>query len=162
MEEFKFSTIEEAVADLRAGKMIIAVDDPDRENEGDLICAAEFATLENVNFMASYAKGLICMPMSKALTTKLGLEQMVATNTDNHCTAFTVSIDHAVFDFHFDIDIIAAAWIMSMFMHGRIFDLAFVCLVFIVFQNQICIQLFQFHQSSYPMTLRTSFSLSRK
>ena len=64
MEEFKFSTIEEAVADLRAGKMIIAVDDPDRENEGDLICAAEFATLENVNFMASYAKGLICMPMS--------------------------------------------------------------------------------------------------
>ena len=94
MEEFKFSTIEEAVADLRAGKMIIAVDDPERENEGDLICAAEFATLENVNFMASYAKGLICMPMSKALTTKLGLEQMVATNTDNHCTAFTVSIDH--------------------------------------------------------------------
>ena len=94
MEEFKFSTIEEAVADLRAGKMIIAVDDPDRENEGDLICAAEFATLENVNFMASYAKGLICMPMSKALTTKLGLEQMVANNTDNHCTAFTVSIDH--------------------------------------------------------------------
>ena len=72
MEEFKFSTIEEAVADLRAGKMIIAVDDPDRENEGDLICAAEFATLENVNFMASYAKGLICMPMSKALTKKWG------------------------------------------------------------------------------------------
>jgi len=94
MEGFKFSTIEEAVADLRAGKMIIAVDDPDRENEGDLICAAEHATLENVNFMASYAKGLICMPMSKALTTKLGLEQMVANNTDNHCTAFTVSIDH--------------------------------------------------------------------
>ena len=93
MEGFKFSTIEEAVADLRAGKMIIAVDDPDRENEGDLICAAEHATLENVNFMASYAKGLICMPMSKALTTKLGLEQMVANNTDNHCTAFTVSID---------------------------------------------------------------------
>ena len=94
MEDFKFSTIEEAIADLRAGKMIIAVDDPDRENEGDLICAAEHATLENVNFMASYAKGLICMPMSKALTTKLGLEQMVANNTDNHCTAFTVSIDH--------------------------------------------------------------------
>lgn len=94
MEEFEFSTIEEAVADLRAGKMIIAVDDPDRENEGDLICAAEHATLENVNFMASYAKGLICMPMSRKLTTKLGLEQMVTTNTDNHCTAFTVSIDH--------------------------------------------------------------------
>lgn len=94
MEDFKFSTIEEAVADLRAGKMIIAVDDPDRENEGDLICAAEHATLENVNFMASYAKGLICMPMSKELTGKLGLEQMVTNNTDNHCTAFTVSIDH--------------------------------------------------------------------
>ncbi len=94
MEDFKFSTIEEAVADLRAGKMIIAVDDPDRENEGDLICAAEHATLENVNFMASYAKGLICMPMSRELTSKLGLEQMVTNNTDNHCTAFTVSIDH--------------------------------------------------------------------
>ncbi len=94
MEEFKFNTIEEAVADLRAGKMIIAVDDPDRENEGDLICAAEHATLENVNFMASYAKGLICMPMSRELTAKLGLEQMVTNNTDNHCTAFTVSIDH--------------------------------------------------------------------
>ncbi len=94
MEDFKFSTIEEAVADLRAGKMIIAVDDPDRENEGDLICAAEHATLENVNFMASYAKGLICMPMSRELTAKLGLEQMVVNNTDNHCTAFTVSIDH--------------------------------------------------------------------
>lgn len=94
MEDFKFSTIEEAIADLRAGKMIIAVDVPDRENEGDLICAAEHATLENVNFMASYAKGLICMPMSRELTSKLGLEQMVTNNTDNHCTAFTVSIDH--------------------------------------------------------------------
>lgn len=94
MEDFKFSTIEEAVADLRAGKMIVAVDDPDRENEGDLICAAEHATLENVNFMASYAKGLICMPMSRELTAQLGLEQMVTNNTDNHCTAFTVSIDH--------------------------------------------------------------------
>lgn len=94
MEEVKFNTIEEAVADLKAGKMIVTVDDPDRENEGDLICAAEFATLENVNFMASYAKGLICMPMSKALTEKLNLQQMVANNTDNHATAFTVSIDH--------------------------------------------------------------------
>ena len=94
MEDFKFNTIEEAVADLRDGKIIIATDDPDRENEGDLICAAEFATLENVNFMASYAKGLICMPMSRELTDKLGLQQMVANNTDNHCTAFTVSIDH--------------------------------------------------------------------
>ncbi|CCZ82567.1 riboflavin biosynthesis protein RibBA [Odoribacter laneus] len=94
MEEIKFNTIEEAVADLKAGRMIVVVDDPDRENEGDLICAAEHATLENVNFMASYAKGLICMPMSKALTEKLNLQQMVANNTDNHATAFTVSIDH--------------------------------------------------------------------
>lgn len=94
MENFTFNTIEEAVADLRAGKMIVAVDDPDRENEGDLICAAQFATLENVNFMASHAKGLICMPMSRALCEKLNLQQMVANNTDNHCTAFTVSIDH--------------------------------------------------------------------
>ena len=92
--ENKFNTIEEAIEDLRNGKMIIVVDDPDRENEGDLICAAEFATTENVNFMASYAKGLICMPMSRELTQKLKLNQMVTENTDNHCTAFTVSIDH--------------------------------------------------------------------
>lgn len=94
MEEFKFSSIEEAIADLKAGKIVMVTDDPDRENEGDLICAAEFATLENVNFMACYAKGLICMPMSRELTQKLGLEQMVVNNTDNHATAFTVSIDH--------------------------------------------------------------------
>lgn len=94
MEETKFNTIEEALADLRVGKIIVTVDDPDRENEGDLVCAAEFATLENVNFMASYAKGLICMPMSRELTEKLNLQQMVANNTDNHATAFTVSIDH--------------------------------------------------------------------
>ena len=92
--ENRFNTIEEAIEDLRNGKMIIVIDDPDRENEGDLICAAEFATVENVNFMASYAKGLICMPMSKELTHKLKLNQMVTENTDNHCTAFTVSIDH--------------------------------------------------------------------
>ena len=88
------NTVEEVIEDLRAGKLIVCIDDPDRENEGDLICAAEFATLENVNFMACYAKGLICMPMSRELTGKLGLEQMVANNTDNHATAFTVSIDH--------------------------------------------------------------------
>lgn len=89
-----FNTIEEALQDFREGKMVIVVDDPERENEGDLICAAEFATLENVNFMASYGKGLICMPMSKYYTHKLKLNQMVTENTDNHCTAFTVSIDH--------------------------------------------------------------------
>ena len=89
-----FNTIEEAIEELRQGRIIIVVDDPDRENEGDLICAAQYATLQNVNFMACYGKGLICMPMSKLLTHKLKLEQMVVENTDNHCTAFTVSIDH--------------------------------------------------------------------
>ena len=89
-----FNTIEEALADLRAGKLILVTDDPDRENEGDLICAAEFATTENVNFMATHAKGLICMPMSAEYIERLCLPQMVTTNTDNHETAFTVSIDH--------------------------------------------------------------------
>ena len=91
---FQYNTIEEALQALRNGEVILVTDDEDRENEGDLICAAEFATTENVNFMASQAKGLICMPMSKAFTQKLGLPQMVEQNTDNHATAFTVSIDH--------------------------------------------------------------------
>lgn len=91
---FQFSTIEEALEDLRQGKVILCTDDPDRENEGDFICAAEFATTENVNFMAKYAKGLICMPRSIDLCRKLMFPQMVTTNTDNHETAFTVSIDH--------------------------------------------------------------------
>ncbi len=90
----ELATIEEALEDIRNGRIILVIDDPDRENEGDLICAAEFATTENVNMMATYAKGLICMPMSSGLTEKLGLDQMVAVNTDNHATAFTVSIDH--------------------------------------------------------------------
>ena len=90
-----FNTIEEALEDLRQGKLILVTDDPDRENEGDLICAAEFATTENVNFMATHAKGLICMPMSVEYIEKLRLPQMVTQNTDNHETAFTVSIDHA-------------------------------------------------------------------
>lgn len=89
-----FNTIEEALEDLRQGKLILVTDDPDRENEGDLICAAEFATTENVNFMATHAKGLICMPMSAEYIEKLRLPQMVTQNTDNHETAFTVSIDH--------------------------------------------------------------------
>ena len=89
-----FATIEEALEELRAGHLIMCIDDPDRENEGDLICAAQFATTENVNFMAVHAKGLICTPMSEAVATRLGLEQMVKVNTDNHQTAFTVSIDH--------------------------------------------------------------------
>ncbi len=92
--ENKFNTIQEALEDLRAGKIILVSDDPDRENEGDMICAAEFATQENLNIMATYAKGLICTPMSAQLARKLDLYPMVAENTDNHETAFTVSIDH--------------------------------------------------------------------
>ncbi len=91
---FQFNTIKEALDDLRQGKIILVTDDENRENEGDFICAAEFATTENVNFMAVHGKGLICMPMSVALCQKLQLPQMVDTNTDNHGTAFTVSIDH--------------------------------------------------------------------
>lgn len=91
---FEFNKVEEALQDLREGKIIIVTDDEDRENEGDFICAAEFATTENVNFMATHAKGLICMPMSKEICDKLQLTQMVSNNTDNHSTAFTVSIDH--------------------------------------------------------------------
>lgn len=86
-------TIEQAIEDIRSGKIIMVIDDPDRENEGDFICAAEFATPENVNFMATHGKGLICMPMSSELCQQLGLKQMVEQNTDNHQTAFTVSID---------------------------------------------------------------------
>ena len=86
--------MEEALEALRAGKLILCTDDPDRENEGDLICAAEHATTENVNFMATHAKGLICTPMSVDFAHRLNLPQMVSENTDNHCTAFTVSIDH--------------------------------------------------------------------
>lgn len=90
----KFNTTEELLKDLRAGKNIVVLDNEERENEGDVICAAEFATLENVNFMATYAKGLICMPMSEEYIQKLELEPMCRVNKDNHETAFTVSIDH--------------------------------------------------------------------
>ena len=88
------NTVEEAIRELQAGHLILVVDDPDRENEGDLICAAQYATPANVNFMATHAKGLICMPMSIELAHKLSFVQMVSENTDNHETAFTVSIDH--------------------------------------------------------------------
>ncbi|MCI9620873.1 MAG: bifunctional 3,4-dihydroxy-2-butanone-4-phosphate synthase/GTP cyclohydrolase II [Dorea sp.] len=94
-QQYQYNTIEEAIEDLRAGKIILATDDPDRENEGDMICAAQFATQANINFMASVAKGLICTPMSRKVAAKLGLPPMVSENTDNHETAFTVSIDHA-------------------------------------------------------------------
>ena len=90
---YQFNTVEEALEELRNGKIILVTDDPDRENEGDFICAAEFATTKNINFMATYGKGLICMPMSKEYVEKLRIPQMVTNNTDNHETAFTVSID---------------------------------------------------------------------
>lgn len=91
---FKFSTVEEALESLKKGEIIITTDDEDRENEGDFICAAQFATTENINFMAIHGKGLICMPMSKEIADRLNFHQMVTKNTDNHETAFTVSIDH--------------------------------------------------------------------
>lgn len=91
----KFDTVEQALEELKRGKIILVTDDEDRENEGDFICAAEFATTENLNFMATHGKGLICMPMSKEICERLKLPQMVADNTDNHETAFTVSIDYA-------------------------------------------------------------------
>ncbi|SKC39269.1 3,4-dihydroxy 2-butanone 4-phosphate synthase / GTP cyclohydrolase II [Bacteroidales bacterium WCE2004] len=94
MEKYTLSTIEEALDELQQGHIIVVIDDPERENEGDLICAARFATPDNINFMATYGKGLICMPMSEVYTKRLDLNQMVTYNTDNHHTAFTVSIDH--------------------------------------------------------------------
>ena len=87
---YEFNTVEEALEDLRQGRIILVTDDEDRENEGDFICAAEFATTENVNFMSTHAKGLICMPMSEAFCKKLHFPQMVSENSDNHETAFTV------------------------------------------------------------------------
>ncbi|SFH68151.1 3,4-dihydroxy 2-butanone 4-phosphate synthase / GTP cyclohydrolase II [Pseudobutyrivibrio sp. OR37] len=87
-------SIERAIDDLKNGKVIMVMDDEGRENEGDFICAAEFASTENVNLMATVGKGLICMPMSEALAEKLALSPMVAHNTDNHETAFTISIDY--------------------------------------------------------------------
>lgn len=92
--EYKYNTIPEALEALRNGRIILCTDDPDRENEGDFICAAQFATTENVNFMASVGRGLICTPMSEKIAHRLNLPQMVSENTDNHSTAFTVSIDH--------------------------------------------------------------------
>lgn len=90
----QYAEIEKALEELKNGKIILVTDDPERENEGDFICAAEFATTANINFMATHGKGLICMPMSEEYVKKLSLPQMVTTNTDNHETAFTVSIDH--------------------------------------------------------------------
>ncbi|MDA8211163.1 MAG: bifunctional 3,4-dihydroxy-2-butanone-4-phosphate synthase/GTP cyclohydrolase II [Clostridia bacterium] len=90
----KFNTIEEAIADIRAGKMLVVVDDEDRENEGDLVMAAEKATAEAINFMAVHGRGLICLPIPGERAVSLDLPPMVTDNTDPHGTAFTVSIDH--------------------------------------------------------------------
>lgn len=88
------NTIEEAIKDLKQGKIIILIDDENRENEGDFLCLAEFATPENINFMAKYGRGLICMPIHEEIAQELQLHPMVSNNTDFHQTAFTVSIDH--------------------------------------------------------------------
>ena len=88
-----FATVDEAIEDFKNGKMVVVVDDEDRENEGDVIAAAETLTPEQMNFMATYAKGLICTPMDGAFLDKLEIEPMVTNNTDNHETAFTVSVD---------------------------------------------------------------------
>lgn len=95
MENFKYNTVEEAIAAIKAGKMVLVTDDEDRENEGDLIMSAELCTPEAINFMAKEARGLICMPASAEIMDKLQFGAMVAKNTDNHETAFSVSIDHA-------------------------------------------------------------------
>ncbi|MBD7911841.1 bifunctional 3,4-dihydroxy-2-butanone-4-phosphate synthase/GTP cyclohydrolase II [Clostridium cibarium] len=91
---YKFNTIEEAIEDIKEGKMLIVIDDEDRENEGDLVVAAEKATPEIINFMAKHARGLICMPMEEERLKELDINQMVEKNTESHETAFTVSIDH--------------------------------------------------------------------
>ena len=94
MKERKYNTVEEAIEALKQWRIILCTDDADRENEGDMICAARYATQENINIMAARAKGLICTPMSYEVAHRLNLPQMVEENTDNHSTAFTVSIDH--------------------------------------------------------------------
>ena len=91
---YTLNTIEEVLQDMKVGKPVIIVDDESRENEGDLIIAAEFATQENINFMVKYARGIVCTPMRREALEKLGIPAMVAKNTDNHETAFTVTVDH--------------------------------------------------------------------
>ena len=91
---YTLNSIEEVIEDLKAGKPVIIVDDESRENEGDLVIAAEFATRETINFIIKEARGLLCAPMLEADLLRLGISQMVEKNTDNHETAFTVSVDH--------------------------------------------------------------------
>ncbi|MBB2479524.1 3,4-dihydroxy-2-butanone-4-phosphate synthase [Bacillus sp. APMAM] len=89
-----FNTIEEAIQDLKLGKVVIVCDDENRENEGDFIAIAEKASPEIINFMVTHGRGLVCVPIEKELAQKLELTPMVSKNTDSHETAFTVSIDH--------------------------------------------------------------------
>ena len=91
--EIQFNTIEEAIADIKAGRMVVVADDSDRENEGDLICAAEKITPEMINFMAKFGRGLICLALDKARATELELGEMVDVSNDTMRTAFTISID---------------------------------------------------------------------
>lgn len=91
---FEFNSIEEAIEDIKIGKMVVVIDDEDRENEGDLVMAADMVSAEAINFMTKYGRGLICMPIEESIATRLNLNPMVSNNTDNHETAFTVSIDH--------------------------------------------------------------------
>lgn len=93
MEKFGFNTIEEAIEDFRQGKMVVVVDDEDRENEGDLVMAAEKVTPEAINFMVTHARGLVCVPITGRRAEELDLDPMVTNNTDPHATAFTVSVD---------------------------------------------------------------------
>ena len=89
----KLNTIDEALEDIRNGRIVIVVDDEDRENEGDFICAAELVTPETINFMATYGKGLICASLTEDRCQELDLPLMVSSNTSSHSTAFTVSVD---------------------------------------------------------------------
>lgn len=113
---YQFSSIEKAIEDIKNGKMVIVVDDPGRENEGDLIIAAEKATPEAVNFMVKHARGLVCMPMEGKALDRLGVHAMVEKNTDNHETAFTVSVDHR------DTSTGISAFERAQTIQGLIFD----------------------------------------
>ena len=92
--DYTLNTIEEVLVDIKAGKPVIIVDDEGRENEGDLVIAAEFATQENINFMVKEARGIVCTPMRREMLDRLAIHAMVSKNTDNHETAFTVTVDH--------------------------------------------------------------------
>ena len=92
-DKFKLNTIESAIRDIRDGKIVIVVDDKNRENEGDFLAAAELITPEIINFMATHGRGLICAPITESISKRLGLNLMVGTNTDPQDTAFTVSVD---------------------------------------------------------------------